>query len=241
MTYLALEKPIRNQIDDAVEVYTENRDAFKHLAKILRDNLVGNKNLREFIHSDKFRAKKQGSLQEKLVRKAIDCVNKNKPFEITKDNLFSKINDLAGVRLLHLHTKQLSFIHPAIMDIFKEYRYRVVLKPVGHTWDYENKQFFTNIGLKTNIRDSMYTSIHYVVEPNQRTKYRCELQVRTLMEEVWGEVSHTINYPKETDSLTCQEQLRVLARVASGCTRLVDSIFLSYTEHSKSNKKQTNK
>lgn len=59
---------------------------------------------------------------------------------------------------------------------------------------------------------------------------RIELQVRTLMEEVWGEVSHSINYPVETASISCREQLRVLARISSGCTRLVDSIFSSYEE-----------
>ncbi|NVL89416.1 MAG: RelA/SpoT domain-containing protein [Desulfobacterales bacterium] len=228
-----LTKSILSQIDAAVKVYVENRDDFKHLAKTLRDDLVENKNLRKFIHSTKFRAKKPDSLHEKLKRQAIERMEKGKPFEITKDNLFSQITDLAGVRILHLHTKQMSDMHSAILDIFQEYMYRVVRKPVAYTWDFENKQLFEDMGLKTNMRRSMYTSIHYVVEPNRRTKYRCELQVRTLMEEVWGEVSHTINYPDQIDSVTCQEQLRVLARVASGCTRLVDSIFLSYIEHGK--------
>ena len=32
----------------------------------------------------------------------------------------------------------------------------------------------------------MYTSVHYVVSSKSRTKVTCEIQVRTLMEEVWG-------------------------------------------------------
>ena len=55
--------------------------------------------------------------------------------------------------------------------------------------------------------------------------------VRTLAEELWGEVSHTVNYPHKTHSIACNEQLAALARVASGCTRLVDSIFASESEH----------
>ena len=71
----------------------------------------------------------------------------------------------------------------------------------------------------------MYTSVHYVIEPNSRTKSTGEIQVRTLAEEIWGEVDHTINYPKKSSILPCREQIKVLARVTSSCTRLVDSIF----------------
>ena len=57
------------------------------------------------------------------------------------------------------------------------------------------------------------------------------LRDRTLAEEVWGEISHTINYPEETGSEACKEQLKVLARLVSGCSRLVDSIVVSYDEY----------
>ncbi len=51
------------------------------------------------------------------------------------------------------------------------------------------------------------------------------------MEEVWGEVDHTMNYPHQIDNLACREQLKVLARVTSSATRLVDAIFLTADEH----------
>ncbi len=76
----------------------------------------------------------------------------------------------------------------------------------------------------------MYTSVHYVLETSQRTKYTFELQVRTLAEELWGEVDHTINYPHKSDILACREQIKVLARVTSSCSRLVDSIFRTHEE-----------
>ena len=76
----------------------------------------------------------------------------------------------------------------------------------------------------------MYSSVHYVIEASYKTKFTCEIQVRTLAEEVWGEVDHTFNYPHEVDSIACQEQIRVLARVASSLSRLVDSIFRSYDD-----------
>jgi putative GTP pyrophosphokinase len=45
------------------------------------------------------------------------------------------------------------------------------------------------------------------------------------MEEVWGEVDHKVNYPHESKSVACVEQIKALARSTSAATRLVDSIF----------------
>ena len=59
----------------------------------------------------------------------------------------------------------------------------------------------------------------------------CEIQVRTLFEEIWGEIDHAINYPVATESVACKEQLRVLAKLASTGSRLADSIFRSYGEY----------
>src|SRR5207244_6540861 len=81
-------------------------------------------------------------------------------------------------------------------------------------------------------KESLYTSVHYTIKQNSTNRRVCELQVRTLAEEVWGEISHKINYPHETDSVACKEQLKVLARLVSGCSRLVDSIVASYEDHS---------
>ena len=41
----------------------------------------------------------------------------------------------------------------------------------------------------------------------------CEIQVRTLFEEIWGEIDHTINYPHSTESIACKEQLKVLTKL----------------------------
>ena len=74
----------------------------------------------------------------------------------------------------------------------------------------------------------MYTTVHYDVRANRKSSIRCELQVRSLMDEVWGEVSHRVNYPVESTSRACRDQLKVLARLTTGGSRLVDSIFDSH-------------
>lgn len=152
---------------------------------------------------------------------------KGKIFEISEKTLFKRINDLAGFRIIHLHTTQFQDIDRELRSVLSEHRYKIVEGPIAHTWDDEQRQYFKSIGVKTANNLRMYTSVHYVVQPNSRTLVTCEIQVRTLAEELWGEVDHTINYPEQSDVLACREQIKVLARVTSSASRLVDSIFRS--------------
>lgn len=219
------------QIEVAVAHYESKRHEFELLTTSLLRNLIENPSLKGLIHSSKYRTKDPQHLHDKLIRKAAEAADDGKTFDISYANLFKKIEDLGGVRLLHLHTKQVEQIHKGILDVIHEHRYKLIGQPMAHTWDFENEEYFRGLGLQTTRKPSMYTSIHYIIKANRETDLRCELQLRTLMEEVWGEVSHTIDYPYETQVICCREQLRALARAASGCTRLVDSIFASYKEH----------
>jgi ppGpp synthetase/RelA/SpoT-type nucleotidyltranferase len=82
------------------------------------------------------------------------------------------------------------------------------------------------MGFKTKRSENLYTSVHYVISDQMPgLKLTCELQVRTLTEETWGEVDHTLNYPHKSESVACLQQIRALARSTSAAGRLVDSIF----------------
>jgi ppGpp synthetase/RelA/SpoT-type nucleotidyltranferase len=154
-------------------------------------------------------------------------------FNITKQNLFVEINDLAGFRILHLNTDQLPFIADGLSALFEEELYTLHEKPTARVWDDEARAFFKKLGFKIAnkpSRPSFYTSVHYVVKPSKKTEITCELQVRTLMEEVWGEVDHLLNYPHKTKILACKEQIAALARATSTCSRLVDSILRSHED-----------
>jgi ppGpp synthetase/RelA/SpoT-type nucleotidyltranferase len=161
----------------------------------------------------------------------VAAIREGTAFDINAENIFEKLPDLAGVRLLHLHMRQIERIHPLLVKIFDEEGYVLSGNPEAKTWDLEYEQMFLKLGVKVERNESLYTSVHYVVKQNTASRRQCELQVRTLAEEVWGEISHTINYPHETDSVACREQLKVLARIVSGCSRLVDSIVASYDDH----------
>lgn len=213
-----------------VDHYKTNQDRFSQFLEQLRGLFLGEKPLTKHIHSIKWRLKDPEHLRRKLVQKLKDSKDTKRAFAIKEDNLFRKINDLVGVRILHLHTKEMEQIDQAIKALFSQQRYQILKGPIAKTWDDESRNYFTSIGIRTEKSPSMYTSVHYEVQESSRRKYTFELQVRTLMEEVWGEVSHALNYPKPTLSLACKEQLQVLARATSTCTRLVDSIFKTHAE-----------
>jgi ppGpp synthetase/RelA/SpoT-type nucleotidyltranferase len=226
-----LPSDIAKQIENAVEAFEQKRSAFETDATNLQNRLLANAELKKLIHSLKWRAKEPSHLRDKLERVAAKAIKLGKPFTITADNVFDRIHDLAGVRLLHLHMRQIEQLHPLIMEVFSTEGYVVSGRPEAKTWDFEYERMFKGLQVKVARDESMYTSVHYVVKQNTKTRRLCELQVRTLAEEVWGEISHTINYPHETSSVACREQLKVLARVVSGCSRLVDSIVASYADH----------
>ena len=189
--------------------------------------ILGSPNLMAHVHSTKSRLKSPEHLRDKLYRKLHDAKAKGKKFNISEKNLFYRINDLAGFRILHLHSQQFVAIDLELRSVFKEYRFPLFELPKARTWDDEYREFFRSAGIRSIKSPKMYTSVHYVVQSNSETKRTCEIQVRTLAEELWGEVDHTMNYPRESSIASCREQIKVLARVTSSCSRLVDSIFRS--------------
>ena len=195
----------------------------KNLAILFQSNRLAG-----LVHSMKTRAKDPGHLKDKLFRKIQASKQKDgKPFEVTPENLSEKVTDLAGVRLLHLHTSQFPQIDTVLRALLDEEGYSIIEGPEARTWDDEYREIFKSHGVATVRSERLYTSVHYVVQTGARSRRTVEIQVRTLAEELWGEVDHSINYPHPTDIHACREQIKVLARLTSSCTRLVDSIFSS--------------
>jgi putative GTP pyrophosphokinase len=178
------------------------------------------------VHSIRARTKDPDHLYGKLLRKLQKCQREGVAFPITPDNLTERINDLAGIRLLHLHTSQFPDINTYMIRLLtEEGGYLLKEGPIARVWDDEYKEIFRQFGIRTEPNERMYTSVHYVVQETWRSKRTAEIQVRTLAEELWGEVDHSLNYPDPCPVTSCREQIKVLARSTSTCTRLVDSIY----------------
>lgn len=182
--------------------------------------------LKGIVHSVKSRMKDPEHLKDKIQRKL-----KSEKI-IDENNLFTVVNDLIGVRVLYLYQDQFQLIHNELLKKVDETKdWMFVEAPKAYTWDPETREYFEKLNIHTEVRDTYYTSVHYVIKPNNElSNITCEIQVRTLFEEIWGEIDHTINYPHQTEIIACKEQLRVLAKLVSTGTRLADSIFRTYND-----------
>lgn len=174
------------------------------------------------VHSVKSRQKDPRHLRDKIQRKWSDAN------PITTENFFDRITDLAGVRVLLLHQAQFSSVKALVENRISRKEWFLFEKPKAYTWDPEASKFFESLGYQVERKDSHYTSVHYVVKQYEASSYYCEIQVRTLFEEIWGEVDHKINYPSPTPSQGCRDQILVLAKLIGAGSRLVDSIFAAH-------------
>lgn len=218
-------------IDKIVKTYEDEKHTFERFMNAVVDtfklepslNIYGN----PIIYTIKNRLKDPTHLRDKIERKW------NVEDPLTPDNIFERVTDLAGVRVLHLYQDQFSILHQHIQKQVDNGDWFLKEPPVAYSWDPESTNYFQELGLEPKIKDSYYTSIHYVIMPKANSNICCEVQVRTLFEEIWGEIDHTINYPHPTENNSCKEQLRVLSKLVSTGTRLADSIFRTHNEPNK--------
>jgi len=170
------------------------------------------------IHSYKSRLKDREHLREKIKRKALEGKR------ITAENLFSEVTDLAGVRILHLFQEHFEAIDGVIRKRLEEGDWVLGEKPKAYTWDPEAVRFFEKFDLEVCEKPTSYTSVHYLLRPRVDSPICCEVQVRTLFEEIWGEVDHQINYPSPNADIACKEQIKVLSKIVGAGSRLLDSL-----------------
>jgi ppGpp synthetase/RelA/SpoT-type nucleotidyltranferase len=174
---------------------------------------------REIVHSYKSRLKDPDHLRAKLARKRAA----GNP--ISPENLFKHITDLAGVRIIHLFQEHFAMIDSVIRRKVEAGDWFLGERPTAYTWDPEAEVFFRRFDLDVTPKPTAYTSVHYLIRPRADSPLCCEVQVRTLFEEIWGEVDHQINYPVATNNLACREQILVLSKIVGAGSRLLDSLY----------------
>jgi ppGpp synthetase/RelA/SpoT-type nucleotidyltranferase len=208
--------------DDLLAMYDELRHSIKihmnGIASFLGEHPELNEVGRPIVHSCKSRLKDREHLRAKIQRKI------EKKCMIDRSNLFTEITDLAGVRILHIFQEGFTKIDKIIRKKIIDGDWHLAERPKAYTWDPEAVEFFEKFELDILKKDSSYTSVHYLIKPRSDSPICCEVQVRTLFEEIWGEVDHQINYPFPTDNIACAEQLKVLAKIVGAGSRLLDSL-----------------
>ena len=218
---------LRDRHPEIIQAYEDNLESFEHFHKTVR-SFFETRSLAKHVHSVRHRLKDIDHLLEKIERKNREDAalpEADRKGAISADNLFSRVTDIAGVRALHLHFSQFEYIHQSLMAKVEEGEFVLFECPKAYTWYPQSGAYLQRLGLRQETKENYYTSIHYVLRPNSKSVATCEVQVRTLLEEVWGEVDHTMNYPVPTKDPHCLEQILVLARLVGAGTHLADSIM----------------
>ena len=154
---------------------------------------------RESLHTIIYRIKDEARLIEK-----IDEENKQPGIEeepITHKNFQKRIGDLLGIRLICLRLSDIKRVEAYLGLLAEEKILQFLGKP-------DQKRSFVlpvdpgeTIPEGLDLRYSGYSSIHYQVRlgsnsdaPDEFKPLQVELQLRTILEEAWGEIDHKYRY-----------------------------------------------
>ncbi len=142
------------------------------------------------IHSVKSRVKNPERLIEKIIRKTSNRKERyGEDFQFTVENYKEEINDLIGIRVIHIFKQDWEDIHQFILNTWK------VIEITANVRDGDDTKRFEELNIQIQSRKSGYRSVHYLIEffpTNQRVI--AEIQVRTIFEEGYGEIDHQLRY-----------------------------------------------
>ena len=154
------------------------------------------------IHSARFRVKKADSLLVKIVKKkAFLSKEVQEDYDIEKyrsldsSNYYKIITDISGIRILIRYREQWQQVHEWLWNrYYKGGKAFVAEKPKVYYRNQQDRMFYEQIGkdiFDFRLSDEGYNSMHYLV--NVDGKY-IEIQLRTILDEAWGECTHDIVY-----------------------------------------------
>lgn len=184
-----------------------------------------NKESETGLHSYRSRCKEPEHVIEKIIRKRNDNYLKYKG--VRKDNYYYFLTDLIGVRGLLLYREdwvkfheyitgeikpgQSGYVKDSALDYVNDGSVFMAEAPKVHirAGDY-NEIYVGRIPLENILDHKYYRSIHYIV--NYKGMY-IEIQVRTLLEEGWGEIDHDILYPHKLSNKMLKEYSELLNRL----------------------------
>lgn len=176
------------------------------------------------IHSARFRVKKIDSLLVKIVKKkAFLSKEVQSDYDIEKyrdlnaENYFKIITDISGIRILIRYREQWRQVHEwlwsryykgdewYLRDFVKDYKTNegkafIAERPKVYYRNQQDRMFYEQIGkgiFDFRLSDEGYNSMHYLV--NVDGKY-IEIQLRTILDEAWGECTHDIVYKGVSNS-----------------------------------------
>lgn len=210
-------------MQNCLKLFDDSRYELEYLKENI-ENSFKDPRISYAVHATKSRIKDRRHLEEKIKRKTSGSR------KIDETNFFDEITDLVGIRVLILYPQYFEDIHKFIYDKVSLKEWELKEEPTLYAWDEDVRIFFEDkLKFKhIEFKKTLYTSVHYVIRKingfNQ-SNY-CEIQVRTLFEEAFGEIDHDVNYPQSTQNTALQSQLKALSKMMSAASKQAETIFM---------------
>lgn len=201
---------MRIKYADAERHLSKIKPALKSLLSTLEELIINGRDGEDVpVYLTKYRIKSPDSIFLKTKRKKITSLN--------------EITDYAGMRLLCLFEKDILDVHEYLMKILHDNGYTLEEFKI-YNWPKSlftsqlqktAKGYFKNLPLakKLEEKESGYKSLHYIVKCRQGNRnYSVEIQLRTLLQDVWGELEHALSYKKGSIHPHIKKSFKLLAR-----------------------------
>ena len=191
------------------------------------------------INSVRWRTKDPIHLLTKIVRKRKSALKNgitDSPYlSIDVNNYKQIITDLIGLRAIYLFKFQWKLVDKYICNNFKMASNEDIT--IYHASEddltfyfhngYEKKIGENNFKYVQAIKGSKYRSTHYIVEANFPHAFKLEIQIRSILDEAWGEIDHYIRYPNHQDDVDLERQMTILNGAINGCEELATT-YIKY-------------
>ncbi|NDK56441.1 RelA/SpoT domain-containing protein [Pontibacter fetidus] len=205
--------------------YINRLDELEGIAALVANTLMRQKD----VHAVRHRVKEPLHLLKKIIRKKKEYPDRN----LTTANYLDFINDLVGVRILHLYKDSWQDIGNYIQQMWELKRQPYAYVKKEHTL--QGVQFAaSNYRVLVNPRG--YKAEHYIIKTQpHKQQYLAEIQVKTLFEEGWSEIDHCIRYPDHTPNELLNRLLWLLSQLTANADEMSTQIRALAEEFQKFN------
>ena len=205
---------IDNQKEAILISFLKEKERYKKLAEyivhLIRDDPSSPK---ESFHTLTYRIKDELRLIEKIEAQNTTLEDGEAP--ISEKNYKAKVGDLLGVRIICLRLSDVVKVE-AYLKLLSEEKILYFLKEPD-----KKRSFILPVDPGDTIsggidrRYNGYSSIHYQVELGENSDappgledLQVEFQLRTILEEAWGEIDHKYRYTRSRGGLTLPDYIQ---------------------------------
>lgn len=190
----------KQQRDNILISFFKEKEKYEKLAgyivRLIRDDPSAP---RESIHTILYRIKDEARLIEKIDQENSSSGIDVKP--VTHQNFQERIKDIIGIRIICLRLSDIVKVESYLELLVEEKILHFMREP-------DHKRSFVlpidpgeDASQNINLQYSGYSSVHYQIKLGENSdaseafkKIQAELQLRTILEEAWGEIDHKYRY-----------------------------------------------